>query len=192
MADGHFPTLISKDISANLIGNPIFVQISDGVEIAQIDPAGNLAIDISVQTLEAVAVSKNQLTNTELNPIFVEIVESSLSTIEVHDYDTAVSVVGDGSSDHDYTVVGTTFLLQKIVMSSSGAAKFEVQTGPIASLVTVAVVFIPKRGGTECLDITKVPREVPDTLTGTVRVIRTNREGSSQDIYTTIIGNDIP
>jgi len=35
-------------------------------------------------------------------------------------------------------------------------------------------------------------KEVPVTSTGTVRLIRTNRQGQAQDLYSTIIGNDIP
>jgi hypothetical protein len=80
-------------------------------------------------------------------------------------------------------------LVKSIIVGSSGALKAELQTGPVASLVTKAVLFIPKVGGSQQV-VFDPPIEVPVTGTGTVRIIRTNREGSSNDVYSTIIGID--
>jgi hypothetical protein len=143
MADGHFPTVISKD--------------------------------------------RNE--NSESNPIFVNNVEAAGGT-PIHDYDTADSVAGDAASNHDYAVAGTSFLLKRIVVASSGGCKFEVQYGPAASLETVAVGFIPKQGGKESVEFMP-PLSVPATGTGTVRIIRTNRQGQAQDLYSTIMGEDL-
>jgi hypothetical protein len=68
--------------------------------------------------------------------------------------------------------------------------KVEVLGGPVASLVTKAVGFIPKEGGMIQMFFDP-PFEVPVASTGTVRVIRTNRQGTAQDVYSTIIGRDI-
>jgi len=81
--------------------------------------------------------------------------------------------------------------LKRVEYASSGALKVDVQTGPVASLVTIVTGFIPKTGGANHFDWHHTPREVPVASTGTVRVIRTNREGSSNDVYSTIIGNDV-
>ena len=167
----------------------VTIEDANGDGIA-VDASGNLAIDIAAQSLTAVAVSKDGSANSSSNPIFVQVVASATSDDEIHDYQTNASVASDTASNHDYTVANTTFLLKEVIVSSSGASKFEIQTGPVASLATVAVGFIPKRGGTEKLRFDP-PVEVPVTSTGTVRVIRTNREGSAQDLYSTIIGNDI-
>jgi hypothetical protein len=138
----------------------------------------------------AVPISKNNAANAESNPIFVQVVDTLVLASEIHSYDTTASVAGDGTDNHDYTVAGTTFLLKQVVFSCSGGGKVEVQTGPIASLVTIAVGFVPKHGGSFILPITPA-REVPVTGTGTVRLIRTNRESSTQDVYSSIFGHDV-
>ena len=146
--------------------------------------------DTDVSTTVPVPISATTAQNTETNPIFVQSVTTGVSASEVHDYDTA-TVAGGGTSNHDYTVVNATFLLKQIHFASSGALKVEVQTGPVASLVSIAVGFLPKQGGKNEISFEGVPNEVPVASTGTVRVIRTNREGSSNDVYSTIVGNDV-
>lgn len=155
-----------------------------------IDASGFAQVDIAAVSVTAVPVSATTSINSETNPIFVQSVTTGLSASEVHDFDTAAAVAGDGTSNHDYTVVNTTFLLKRVEFASSGGSKVEIQTGPVASLVTVAVAFIEKAGGKEVV-VFDPPREVPVTSTGTVRVIRTNRQGASQDLYSTIMGNDV-
>jgi len=46
MADGHFPTLVSKDRNANVAGNPIFVQLSDGTNVLN-TTGGSLDVNIT-------------------------------------------------------------------------------------------------------------------------------------------------
>jgi hypothetical protein len=128
--------------------------------------------------------------NAEDNPIFVQTVDSAVSGSEVHDYDTAAAVAKDAASNHDYTVTGTTFLLKSVIVSASGTGKWEVQVGPLASLATVAVIFTTGSKLTEQVFFDS-PIEVPVTGTGTVRLIRTNTDNQAQDLYSTIIGNDI-
>jgi len=128
--------------------------------------------------------------NSEASPLYVQVVSSGVSGTEVHDYDTQASLASDTADNHDYTVTGTTFLLKSVIFASSGGMKVEIQTGPVASLATDAVGFLPKEGGFGQLFFDP-PIEVPATSTGTVRVIRTNRQGASQDVYSTIVGNDV-
>lgn len=155
-----------------------------------IDASGHAQVDLAAISITAMPVSATTALNTALNPIFVQVVTTGVSSNEIHDYDTAASVAGDATDNHDYTVTGTTFLLKRVIMSSSGGSKVEVQTGPVAGLASKAVAFIPKEGGTQQL-VFDPPIEVPVTSTGTVRLIRTNRQGSAQDLYSTIIGNDV-
>lgn len=136
-------------------------------------------------------VSKDENANSETNPIFVQTVNTAVSGEEVHDYDTAASVASDATSNHDYTVTGTTFLLKSVIFSGSGNVKAEIQGGPIAGLSTVAVGFLTGRGGDTKQLFFDPPFEVPATGTGTLRVIRTNRQGSAVDVYSTIIGSDV-
>jgi hypothetical protein len=152
------------------------------------------ATDLDIRDLtlaqDAVKVSANSTANSATNPIFVKEVDAVVSN-EVHSYNTASAVASDATSNHDYTVTGTTFLLRSVKFACSGGGKVEIQTGPVASLATVCVGFISKEGGICQIDFNP-PKEVPVTSTGTVRLIRTNRQGQAQDLYSTIIGNDIP
>lgn len=155
-----------------------------------IDASGHAQVDLAAVSVTAVPVSATTAANTEVNPIFVQVVSGATSGNEIHDYDTQAALASDTPDNHDYTVAGTTFMLKSIIAAASGAMKLEVQTGPVASLATVAVGFIPKHGGHTQLFFDP-PVEVPVTSTGTVRVIRTNREGAAQDVYSTIIGYDL-
>lgn len=154
-----------------------------------IDSSGHAQVDLAAVSVTAVPVSKDGSANSEANPIWVQPVSGGVSGTEVHDYKTATPGA-DASDNHDYTVTGTTFLLKSVIFAGSGGVKAEIQTGPVASLATVAVGFIARQGGVEQLDFNP-PVEVPVTSTGTVRVIVTNRQGAAMDVYSTIIGNDV-
>ena len=249
MADGSFPTLISKDTSANAVANPVWVELTDGTTAISVtsnkldvnvgtvtvtasaldirdlvagagatgdnigimantvkdgtagtfyyplvDSDGNLQVDVltapAVRTItkatDSIQISKDTAANSSTNPIYVAVTTDVISATEIHDYDTTVD-----TGNNDYTVTGTTFLLKSVIFGASGGMKATVQTGPVGTLVTKAVGFIPHQGGTFQMEFNP-PIEVPVTSTGTVRVIMTNREGSAQSLYSTIIGNDIP
>jgi hypothetical protein len=243
MADGSFPTLVSKDTGANAVANPIWIELTDGstaigvtsnaldVNVANtsitigdlvagvaagednilifantvkdgsgtdyvplVDSDGQLQVDVltapAVRTItkasDSIQVSKDTNVNSSTNPIYVAVTTDVISATEIHDYGTTVD-----TGNNDYTVTGTTFLLKSVIFAASGGMKAEVQVGPIGTLVTKAVGFIPHQGGTFQMEFNP-PIEVPVTSTGTVRVVMTNREGSAQSVYSTIIGNDIP
>ena len=159
-----------------------------------IDSAGLAQVDVAAHALtnsNPLPVSKDNSANSETNPIFVQPVTTAISGQEIHDYDVAVAVASDSTSNHDYAVTGTTFFLKSVIISGSGNIKAEIQAGPTASLVTKAVVFLTGRqGDTKQVDFNP-PIEVPITATGIVRVIKTNRQGTATDLYSTIIGNDV-
>ena len=183
------------DVTINNAAGAAAVNIQDGGNSITVDGTVTVtATDLDIRDLtlaqDAVKVSANSTANSATNPIFVKEADSVVSN-EVHSYNTASAVASDATSNHDYTVTGTTFLLKQVKFATSGGGKIEIQTGPVASLVSLAVGFIPKEGGIVQIDFNP-PKEVPVTSTGTVRVIRTNRQGAAQDVYSTIIGNDIP
>ena len=156
-----------------------------------VDSSGNAQVDIAAVSVTAVPVSKDASANSQTNPIYVQNVTTVVSATEVHDYHTATPA-GDAASNHDYRVTGTTFLLKSVIASCSGAMKFEIQAGPVASLVTYAVGFLNARQGDTKQIFFDPPVEVPVASTGTVRVIRSNRNSSATDVYTTICGHDVP
>lgn len=167
------------------------VAISDGTDTWSIDGSGFGQVDIASQSLTALKISKDANANSETNPIFVKLTDTAVSGVEVHDFDQAVAVASAGTSNHDYTVTGTTMFLKSVIVSASGKCKFEIQVGALASLATVAVGFLNGAEG-DTKQVNFEPAiEVPVTGTGTIRVIRTNRQNQAQDLYSTIIGNDV-
>lgn len=184
------------DVTVNNAAGAAAVNIQDGGNSITVDGAVTVsATDLDIRDLtlaaDSVKISANATANAPDNPIFVQVVSDVITSTEIHDYDTSAAVAADTADNHDYTVAGTTFLLKSVIAAFSGGGKVEVQTGPVASLVTRAVAFVTKEGGHVQLNFDP-PIEVPVTSTGTVRVIRTNRQGQAQDVYSTIIGNDIP
>jgi len=183
------------------------VNIADGGNVISIDDAGGsitvdgsvtvTATDLDIRNLSAsqdnVAISDGTDTlavNTD-GSINVNIVSATIGG-EIHDYDTSASVASDTADNHDYTVtVATTLLLKSIIVAGSGNIKFEIQVGPVASLATVAVGFLNGKEGDTQQVFFDPAIEVPDTSTGTVRVIRTNRQGAATDVYSTIIGQEV-
>ena len=166
------------------------VNIADGGNTITVDA---VALDIRTITkaTDSIQVSANTAVNSETNPIYTYQVNTVVSGSEIHDYDVATAIASDASSNHDYTVAGTTFLLKSVILSGSGNIKGEIQVGPLASLATKAVVFLQGReGDTKQVDFNPAI-EVPATSTGTVRIIKTNRQGAATDLYSTIIGNDV-
>ena len=159
-----------------------------------IDSSGLAQVDVAAHALtnaNAVPISANNTANSVANPLFVFSTQDVVSGTEVHDYDTASAVASDATDNHDYTVTGTTFLLKSVIVSGSGSIKFEIQSGPVAGLATFAVGFLTGRQGDTKQLFFDPAREVPVTSTGTVRIIRTNRQGAATDLYSTIIGNDV-
>lgn len=150
----------------------------------------NGSINIAEQTLTAVAISKDQTANTELNPIFVSVTNST-SGGEVHHYKVA-TVVGSGLSDtHTYTVTtGKTLLLKQIEVSGSGKVKAELKVGTVGSTVSKWVGF--NSTGTPMIQL-HLDKNIEVASTDVVEVIITNREQGaiSQDLYSTIIGQEI-
>lgn len=160
----------------------------------EVNAAGEAQVDVAAHALtnaNALPISKDNAANTVINPIFVQNVNTAVTSDEVHDFDQGVAVASDATSNHDYTVTGATFLLKSILFASSGSMKVEIQSGPVASLVTNAVGFLTGRQGDSKQINFSPPIEVPVSSTGTIRVIRTNRQGAAMDVYSTIIGNDV-
>jgi len=158
------------------------VSIGDGTTIAEVLSATNNALYTAVTDgTEVMAVNVDGSINVAFSPVS--------STTEVHDYDHAVATGTGASTNHDYTVTGTTFLCSGVLVASSGKGKYEIQFGPIAGLATIAVGFLDADESKFIPFIPALP--VPVTGTGTLRVIKTNRQGTSTDFYSTIMGEDV-
>jgi hypothetical protein len=167
-------------------GNSITVDGSVGITGTVTVTATSLDIRPLTLATDAIKISANGTANSAVNPIFVQSAVAAV-TGAICDYK-AATVNGGSIDNHDYTVV-TSMLVKSIIVSSSGALKGELKVGPVGTLVSKAVLFIPKAGGSQQVDFDP-PILVPTTSTGTVRIAVTNREGSSNDVYSTIIGID--
>jgi hypothetical protein len=160
---------VRKDTAAALAG-------TDGdYAPLEVDATGNLYVKVN---------------NAESSPLPVYITSGAASGSEVNSYDTVASVAASATSNHDYTVVNTTFLLKQITFAASGKMKVELKVGPVASLVSKGVWFTTSAGPSFSITLAQ-PIEVPVTATGTVRLVRTNLESSAMDVYSTMIGSDI-
>jgi len=155
-----------------------------------IDASGLAQVDVAAHALtnaNALPVSKDNNANAETNPLFVYQVNTVVSGNEVHDYDTASAVAADATSNHDYAVANTTFLLKSIIVAGSGNIKFEVIDDPAGTPATIAVGFLTGRQG----DTKQIFFDPAFECTTTLRVQRTNRQGAATDLYSTIIGSDV-
>ena len=167
------------------------VTIGDGTETMNVTAAGEAEVDIAAQSLTALKVSKDANANSDVNPIFVQDVSGAVVGTEIHDYDTSAAVAKDATDNHDYAVTGgKTLMLSSVIVAASGAMKCELQVGPAAGLATMAVLFTSGAKPTEQI-IFDPPIEIPDTSTGTVRIIRQNDDHQAMDVYSTIIGAEV-
>ena len=175
---------VSGTVAVTQSGTWTIDSITNDVNVTATD------LDIRPLTLaeDSVKISRNTLGNSAPNPIFVyEVKRDNVGGI--HDFDQA-SALGSGlTSNHDYTVANN-FTLTSVVVSGSGNVKFEIQAGPLASLVTKAVGFTTGREGNTTQVDFDPPIYLSSASTGTIRVIRTNRQGQAVDVYSTIIGNE--
>lgn len=126
------------------------------------------------------------------NPVPVTISVDSPGT-EVNDYQTNSAVAAGASSNHDYTVTALkTLLLTQINASASGKAKIEVQieTGVATGIFTSKFVQFNSTATPNMGIELRAPIAVAAGVR--VRIIRTNKDNQSQDLYSTISGQETP
>ena len=97
-------------------------------------------------------------------------------------YATATVAAGV-SSTHTYSPAATQYL-KKIIVSGSGQLKAEIQYGTTGSETTKVVAFSSKGNLTSI--VIDFPDAVQITNAMSVKVIRTNKDNSSLDVYSTI------
>ncbi len=184
-----FPTVNvngTVTVSATDLDIRDLTHVSDSVRLGD----GTTLTDVLSATNNALYVAVTDGTNT-LAPNAdgsINVVVAGASGTKVHDYDHAVATGSGASTNHDYTVVGSIFSCTGILVSASGKGRYEIQFGPIASLATVAVGFLDK-DETKFIEFSPA-LDVPVASTGTLRVIKENRQGTATDFYSTIQGTD--
>lgn len=150
-----------------------------GLRVTGIQNSTVIAMDVAIRD-EAGAVYSSS------NPLHVQIAESEGT--EVQDYNTAATIAAAASSNHDYTVAGP-FLLSQILASASGKMKIELQIDAdgagAGGFVSKAVAF--NSTANPNIDI-KFERPLVLASGAIIRVIRTNKDLLSQDVYSTVVG----
>jgi hypothetical protein len=117
----------------------------------------------------------------------INVVPQEDAGTEVVDYDTASAVAGAATSNHDVLFTNGGKLYQ-VQASASGKMKIEVQieTGSATNTFDTVGVQFNSTANPNCDFQLAKYAAIP---TGArVRVIRTNKEGSAQDLYSTIVG----
>jgi outer membrane biosynthesis protein TonB len=102
------------------------------------------------------------------------------------DHNTVASIGAGASSTHNFTP-SANFRLEDVYASSSGQMKVEIKVGPTGSEVTKAVLFTSKGHLSEKWSVTQ-PVQV--TTADSVKVVRTNLDNQSMDVYSSIQGFD--
>lgn len=123
------------------------------------------------------------------NPLPVSIV-ADIEGIEVNDYNTAAAVAAAGTSNHDYTTAGA-FLLRQIEAASSGKMKIEVQVETAAASNVFNTRFVQFNSTAQTNMSITLASPIAVASGARVRVIRTNRDNQSQDLYSTISGQQV-
>lgn len=183
---------IDGSVSVSSVGGTVTIQ--DGGNSITVD--GSVTVSATALDIRDLDYSKDnvEIMDSEGDALKVNddgsinVVIAGTSGTRIHAYDTTVALAKDGNDDHDYTVTGgKTLLLKQVIVAASGAMKVTIQAGPLASLVTYAVVFTSGAKPTEVITFEE-PISVPSTSTGTVRVNRRNDDSQAMDVYSTIIG----
>lgn len=126
------------------------------------------------------------------NPVPVYMSVDGVGT-EIDAYNTASAVAAGATSNHDYTVTALkTLLLTQIEASASGKMKIEVQveTGVASGVFTTKFVQFNSTA-TPNMSI-KIGPSISVAAGVRVRVIRTNKDQQAQDVYSTIMGQEVP
>lgn len=114
------------------------------------------------------------------------VVQEDVGT-EVVDYDTAAAVAGGASSNHDQ-VFATASKLFQVHATASGKLKVEVQieTGSATNVFNTVIVGFNSTAAPN-IELT-LSKYAAIPAGARVRVIRTNRDNQTQDVYSTVVG----
>jgi hypothetical protein len=176
------------------------VDVANGNPVPVSDAGGSLtvdAIDLDIRDLAAATDSvsawlKDEAGNafSSSNPLPVVMVESE--GVEINNFNTVSAVAAAATSNHDYTVTALkTLMLTQIEASASGKMKMEVQveTGAATDVFNTRFVQFNSTAETNMTITLKEPIAVAAGVR--VRVIRTNRDNQSMDVYSTICGHEV-
>lgn len=161
-----------------------------GIDVAgvQIDPRQIRSLAASGDSVKSWIQDSTGNAINNANPLPVTI-SSATSGVAKVDYNTASAIAANATSNHDYAITSTkTLYLYKVFGSASGKLKIEVQTSPDGTTFTTRFVgFNSTANPVISMDLSI--EGFPVTGAGSkVRVIRTNLDKQSEDVYSSIVG----
>ena len=189
VTSNNFPTTVDTNygtVGANTIRTA--AQIGNATGAADSNNGATGAQTLRVAANLAVAGANVSATN----PVPVTFSSAPLGTA-VNDYNTVAAVASNATSNHDYTITSAkTFQGKKIWASASGLMKIEVRVSPDGTAFSTLWVGF---NSTADPNITIDMDEMVFLESGTgskIRIIRTNMDKKSMDVYSTISGTEVP
>jgi hypothetical protein len=165
--------------------NPVPVSDSGGsltVDATDLDTQDSVKIGDGTDFLEV---------NTD-GSINVVIADGTPGTA-INNYNTAAAIASGASSNHDYTVTALkTLSLNQIEASASGKMKIEVQVETAVASGIFNTRWVQFNSTAETNMSIHIENPVAVAAGVRVRVIRTNKDNQSQDVYSTISGYELP
>lgn len=190
----HFPVEMQDNsgngLTSQVNGTQRALDVGINVAGVQIDPR-------QIRALTAADVVTANVKDATGNPFSISnplpvVMSQILPGTEVNDYNTVTSIAAQGVSNHDYTIsTGKTFKGHKFHASASGKMKIEIQISADGTTFTSKFVCFNSVSNPDInLDLGNM--SLSDVGTGSkIRVIRTNKDLTAQDLYSTISGQEI-
>jgi len=156
------------------------------------------ATDLDIRDLTHVSDSVSIGDGTDLLAINADgsinvVIADNTPGTPVNAFNTAAAVASGATSNHDYTVTALkTLHLNQIEASGSGKMKIEVQIESGVATGTFATRFVQFSSTAETNMSIHLENPIAVAAGVRVRVIRTNRDNQSQDVYSTISGYELP
>lgn len=127
--------------------------------------------------------------NGPTNPIFVS--SSDVAGVSIDNYNTDSALAANASNNHDYTVTAAkTFYTKQFWASGSGKLKVEVQYETAAASGIFNSFWVGFNSTANPNILIPVPTSKTQVTGARLRIIRTNLDKQSQDVYSTISGTE--
>lgn len=182
-----------EDITVQNGAGAAAVNIQDGGNSITVD-ATDLDIRDLVAATDSVTAHIKDATGTAFsaaNPLPVSM-SASQPGDEINDYDTAAGIAGGASSSHIYTVTALkTMLLSQVEAAASGKMKIEVQIETGVATGVYVTKFVKFNSTAEPNMSIHLSQKIEVAAGVRIKIIRTNKDNQSQDLYSTICGSEI-
>lgn len=191
--------------TAGTAANGWFTKITDGTNTAAVKAASTAAVaadpslvvalspnspvPAGTNQIGAVSLQSGGTANGPTNPIYVSNTDAAGSP--VNSYQTSASLAASASTNFDYTVTAAkTLYCSQIWATGSGKIKIEVRFETAAGSGTFVSFWVGFNSTAETNIL--IPIQNKTQVTGAkVRIVVTNLDKQSQDVYSTLSGTEI-